>query len=139
MKVQQVSGQNFNGRLCFMDYTGITGKVEKLSETIAPIISKNYPEIEETISKKPYDLFISRPKNLSEFFQVDANVKFENALGEDNTIKGKPSMVYEKRLDRFPSAAAEAMYNFEHAPAYEKLTKPEGFFQVLWRFIRGVK
>ena len=139
MKVNSVSNQNFNGRLCFVDHANIVGKVEKLSETLAPIIEKNYPEIEEAIAKKPYDLFISRPKNLSEFYQVDANVKYENVLNEDKAKKGMSSMVYESRLDRFPVAAAEAMKSFENASQYKELTKPTGFFKSLWNFIRGIE
>ena len=140
MKVQNISNQqNFNGHLRFIDYTNLAGKVEKLSETIAPIINKNYPEIEEAIAKKPYDLFISRPKNISEFYQVDANVKYENVLGEDKAKKGISSMVYESRLGRFPTAAHEAMKSFEEASEYKDLTKPDGFFKSLWNTIRGIK
>lgn len=139
MKVNSVSNQNFNGRICFIDHTNLAGKVEKLGETIAPIIKKNFPEMEEMIAKKPYDLFISRPDNLSEFYQVDANVRYENILSDNKAKKGISSMVYESRLDRFPVAAAEAMRSFERASAYEELIKPEGLFKGLWNMIRGIK
>ena len=139
MKVQKVSNQNFNGRIIFINNKNIAGKTEELSKNLATLLSKNYPEIETWIEKKPYELFVSRPKNISEFYQVDANVKFENVLGEDSTVKGISSMVYEGRLDRFPTAAYEAMTSFEKAPAYEELVKPEGFFEGLWRTIRGIK
>lgn len=139
MKIQTVSNQNFNGSVRFVDYTCVTGKVEKLSEKIAPIIRKKYPQMEEMIANKPYDLFISRPKGLSEFFQVDANVKYENIIGTDEKLKGRSSMVYEIRLDRFPDAAREAMWSFENIPAYKELTKPDGFFKTLWNMIRGIK
>ena len=139
MKVNSVSCQNFNGRIVFIDNVNVVGKIEKLSETIAPIINRDYSKIDDMIADKPYDLFISRPKNLQEFYQVDANTKFENVLSEDKSIKGKSSMVYENRKDRFPTAAIEAMHSFERASAYEELTKPKSFIETLWNFIRGIK
>lgn len=137
MKIGSVSNQNFNGCINFMPHTNVSGRVEELGKTLPPLLGDMLLEMETAISKKPYDLFVSRPKDLSEFYQVDANVKFENVLSEDKTIKGKPSMVYESRLERFPSAAYEAMASFENAPAYSKLTEPEGFFEIFWGFIKS--
>ena len=139
MKINSVSNQNFNGRVNFVPNANISGKIEELNETLSPQLGDMLTQMELLISKKPYDLFISRPKNLSEFYQVDANVKFENVLSENEALKGKSSMVYENRLERFPDAAVEAMSSFEKAPAYAELTKPEGFFKMLWNFIRSKK
>lgn len=137
MKINSVSNQNFNGRVVFINHVNIAGKTENLRKTLTSNLYDSIKEMEILIQDKPYDLFISRSKGLTEFYQVDANTKFENVLSEDKSLRGRSSMVYEHRLDRFPTAAAEAMRSFEQVAGYKELTKPESFFKTVLNLIRG--
>ena len=134
MKVQQVSDQNFNGSL---KWVNATGDVQDLTQALVPKIKSYYLEMKDLVADKPYDLFVSKPNEIDGFYKLDANVNYENILNGDKTVKGKSVIVNENYPERLPVGARDAMLSFERASAYSELNKPEGFFQMLWRYIRG--
>lgn len=133
MKTEVISGQNFTaGHIKFINSRTVNGISDDLQKTLEPQMKNLLPELENMIFEKPYDLFISRARNMRGFYAVDANTDFANVISADEAKKGSPSLVYAGRLERFISAADEAMRSFEKARDYNELTKTRGFFEIIW-------
>ena len=113
------------GELKFIRSKKVDGTIDDLREILVPQMGESVETLRKMISKKPYDLYISRTRNMRDFYSVDANVDFANVIGADEAKRGRPSLVYAGRLERFVSAADEAMKSFEKLPDYAKLTKPD--------------
>ena len=136
MKTHSVSSQNFTaGKIKFIPAKNMKGTFDDLRSILEPKMDEILPNLENMISSKPYDLFISRAEGMHGFYSVDANTDFANVLNSNPARKGRPSLVYENRLGRFTAAAHEAMQSFEQVADYKELIKPEGFFKTIWKIL----
>ena len=138
MEIQSInSQQNFQGNLRFIDY-------QKTGNTISTNIKKYIPNLADKdlqvtvaeIYRKPYDVFISKSKDLNGFYEVIANVKPENVLHKGihhHTIT--PVLLNENNPDRLFNTVAEAMKKYEKSPDYKKDITPDNIFVMLYKFI----
>ena len=129
MRTESISDRNFTGKVRFISTKSINGEIENLKQILEPQMGNILPQLEDKISSKPYDLFISRARNLRGFYAVNANTDFVNVLGADTSKKGNVSVVYAGNLNNFINAADEVMKSFEKAKDYPMLTKPQSRFK----------
>lgn len=108
---------------------------ENLQQILEPRLGKLADELRTMISDKPYDLFIERSQNMRGFYEINANVNYENIVNDNMAKKGRPSVIYEERLERVIPAADEAMKSFENTPDYKKMTRGKGIFRAIWQTI----
>ncbi len=118
-------------------FTGTVKYIKNTQELLEPKLGQLADELKALIADRPYDLYIERSQNMKGFYEINANVSYENVMNGDFAKKGRPSVVYGERLERIISAANEAMKSFERAPEYKKLIKGDGIFKELWQAIIG--
>ena len=105
MQIQPVTYQpNFNGKFLFKE------RVENLNKYSSNQVRKMFNDVTELISNQPYDIFVWKNKNKSDFYNIAANKSFENAQKiKEYTVKVHSNALAESLVD----AAKEAMEMYE--------------------------
>ena len=82
MLVKQVTPQNFNGNLVFVDRYGRKANPE-LTKALVSQLGSTVSELRSIITPKPFDLFISKDK--PDYISINANKSYRGVLqGETN-------------------------------------------------------
>lgn len=139
MRTEQVAYNPYftAGNVRYVKTHKLDGTIDDIQKELEPLLGNLSDELKKMIAAKPYDLFIEKSRNMKGFYEINANVNYENVIGTDITKKGRPSVIYRERPERIISAADEAMESFEKTPDYKKLVKRENIFKYLWNRLRG--
>lgn len=106
MRIQPVTQQpNFKGRVVFE-----RGTTAELTKFMPDSLLQKIKTVASIIQEKPYDMYISRNKQNSNFYNVAANKSFKEAEKiKEYTVKVRSDIFAESILD----AAKEAMEMYE--------------------------
>jgi len=137
MRIQPISNnQNFTGKFFFL-------KPDKAGNILSEDIAKYIPSlgnddlalIQKNISKRPYDLYISKSDELDGFFEINASAKLEDFLSKKRRGLSEPELLNENKIDRIHLASYEAMQKYENSDGYLNDIKIENPLKFLFRKI----
>ena len=106
MQIQPVTSHtNFNGKLIFEP-----GTTTKLTKYTPDPLWRKFKEVSALVSKKPYNVYISKNKQDADFYNIAANKNLKSAQNiKEYTVKVKSNTMVDSVVD----AAREAMDMYE--------------------------
>lgn len=112
MKTQQISNQNFNGRLIFVRNAKNSYKYTDRIEQFFPKDAKPVlDEANKKLEKEPFDIFISKNKQKQDFYELYADKSHANIV---NGKGAKPTLIHKSVvIGLFDSAVENAIDNFK--------------------------
>ena len=106
MQIQPIKIQpNFNGKVVLKP-----NNKTNLTADISNNVWRSVKEVANMVSNKPYNIYISKNKENSDFYNVAANKSYKNAQKiKEYTVKVKSNIIAESLVD----AAKDAMEMYE--------------------------
>ncbi len=132
MRIQMLpQTTNFNGKLVLINPSDFYSGSDEVASYLNEVMSEKSNKVIDMVALKPYDVFISKSRQVEGFYEVNANVRAENL---PNT-QAKPTFIFFNKPERIIDAIKEAMHKYEITPNYSIDTKPDNFFKILFKLI----